>query len=768
MRLSNLFFATAFVLMCVSVHAVASVSKNLVLTFSGENVSYSYGEAPWKDDFLGIDIYICDKAKEDEDDPCTLVQNSPKMPNSQGSIAGDGLYRLEFYTPEKEFFGDKIKKAVRYSQYIAVLPQSTSYIADVASRYAPKFSFHSNENFFPVSINDLFKRNYSDLGFATFQDGYRGVESSDSLAEVLSNNGSSENKINLKTDVAKGIKGNRGDFNVYWYHQTSGNDLWVTYFTLYGFDEKRDEYLNGGVLSSLGSHTVDRESVTIKFTHDGTSYVPKQVIYAGHLDKQPTTFLGCGSSLTDFFDCAVKGTLGIRWFNGSTTVDWENVSRVESSPIVYVAHGSHANTPAYGWYYIETGSFEIATNVTEPAGNSISNNLSSGNLISLDFSKPEFAPLTYSGYIIKSKTSKWYRIFPFVRFPTSQWALSSNKTFNECVSANAGCEKYIARALPTATGVSPAFAAVGIVTQFTIFGENLPTSKNLDITFNGCANISFGTRSASSHTFTCTPTAAGAISAVVRDYPSMTVLGAFGVMVTAANPVCVAPQVLQGGACVTPAGQTTMSNDFSASQDIQGWIFTLPWNSTYKTTDYSLANGSLELRMDQTDKGGWALSSSFQSSDKLKVSVSHYMDGGAYFFPSIMLTNDGAAPENIVEGVAFKNIQVGFVRSYYGPDYACSAYDIPRVIDNLGCVASSKTSATTSSSLFNKWITTVIVYDSISGALTVDYENDGVADFFGKIAVENRFKVSRLAFGTFGWHTGHLHRIDSVKVESIN
>lgn len=417
-------------LIIISTNAVASVKKNLSLNFSGVNATFNYSEAPWKNEFIGIDVYFCINT-----DSCSLNENRQKRTDSTGTISGVGLYLLKFYLPEEEFWGGKISKNIIYSQYITILPQVTSNISAIASTYLPKFSFHKDEGFFPISISDLFSRNYSDLDYVAFQDGYREVSSSDSLSELLSFNGSSENKLRLKSSIATTVNGNKNSFPVYWFHQISGNDLWITYFTLYAFDEKRNAYLSGGVGASLGSHTIDRESITIKFSLNDSSYIPQSVIYAGHLDKQPTTFLGC-----DTTTCTNKGTLSSNWLNGKTTVDWNNASRVGDSPVVYVAHGSHAATPAYGWYFIDTG--VIGSKVTEPAGNSVSSSLSTGSLIAVDFSKPEFSPLTYSGYLIKGAT-EWYRIFPFVRFPIDQWASTSNKVFNDCVANKQGCEKYI-------------------------------------------------------------------------------------------------------------------------------------------------------------------------------------------------------------------------------------------------------------------------------------------------------------------------------------
>ena len=214
--------------------------------------------------------------------------------------------------------------------------------------------------------------------------------------------------------------------------------------------------------------------------------------------------------------------------------------------------------------------------------------------------------------------------------------------------------------------------------------------------------------------------------------------------------------------------KATVSNDFTATSDITGWEFTLPWNSTYKTSDFLLENGYLELQMLQTDKGGNVLSPKFLIKGSIKVTVKHYIhqEGGNPFLGGISLMDESAVPTYTGKTINFVNI--GFQNSDYSPDYVCSAYDIPRVIDANGCIPKSFQGATTSSSLYDRWITSIIQYSPQNGKLTIDYENDGTIDFNGNVSKKGRFIPSRIAFSGYGWYTGHFHRIDSVKIESTN
>lgn len=76
-------------------------------------------------------------------------------------------------------------------------------------------------------------------------------------------------------------------------------------------------------------------------------------------------------------------------------------------------------------------------------------------------------------------------------------------------------------------------AVINAISTFNITGTNLPATAPLDITFNGCANIQFVSQSAAQHQFTCTPTVADTLTAVIRTLPGTTPLGSFPVAVSA-------------------------------------------------------------------------------------------------------------------------------------------------------------------------------------------------------------------------------------------
>lgn len=216
------------------------------------------------------------------------------------------------------------------------------------------------------------------------------------------------------------------------------------------------------------------------------------------------------------------------------------------------------------------------------------------------------------------------------------------------------------------------------------------------------------------------------------------------------------------------AEKVLVSYRFTKESSIQGWQFTLPWNSTDKTTDYTLGNGYLELDMLQTDKGASVLSPKFAVKGPIKIAVRHFMhQANNPYLGNIELRDETSEPAPYASAERHNLIHIGFQNSTWAQDYACSAHNIPRVLDTEGCVPKSMASETTSSGLYDKWITTVIKYNPASGYLAVDYQNDGKVDFVGRLEKQNRFVPTRIAFNGFGWYTGHYHRISAVKITAL-
>lgn len=213
---------------------------------------------------------------------------------------------------------------------------------------------------------------------------------------------------------------------------------------------------------------------------------------------------------------------------------------------------------------------------------------------------------------------------------------------------------------------------------------------------------------------------------------------------------------------------TTVNNSFTKSTDLTKWEFTIPWHGYGQTTDYTIQDGYIEIKMLSTDKGGVILSPRFYITGDIRITVEHYMHkAGGNYLGGIKILNETADPKKYP--TQLDSINITFQNSSYSPDYACATYNIPVVSDKLGCTPKTFQSTTaTSSSLFDQWVTTIINYSPKTGKITIDYDNDGIIDFIGTLAKEARFIPTRIGFSGYGWYTGHFYRISNVTVESTN
>ncbi len=240
--------------------------------------------------------------------------------------------------------------------------------------------------------------------------------------------------------------------------------------------------------------------------------------------------------------------------------------------------------------------------------------------------------------------------------------------------------------------------------------------------------------------------------------------------------VCQEGQVEQGGKCVTPSTGnlvTILEDDFNDGQDDPSkWLF--EYQGSRGVIGHTEANGYLEMRMDQTDVGVGIRSVKFAPQSHIRVEMRHFMQQGSsdHYWPSLGL---GRVDNSFGVGVHWH-------KSSYGPDNFCSPYNKPKlgyhIEGNVGdyvytdsftgksyasfCL--DKNTTLTSSDYFGKWITTVMDFDNSTGVVSVDFDNDGVIEMTATIPEANRASIEYIDIGTFGWYTGHLHRIDYIKV----
>lgn len=126
-----------------------------------------------------------------------------------------------------------------------------------------------------------------------------------------------------------------------------GRRVFLTYWMFYAWDAKSPDL-------SDGEHAMDRESMTVELFCPGNpdSCEPVAVWYAGHLEKQRMYIL----------DPAEGKFVAGRWHGDVLRVPWNLVDRTgasETSPVAYVAYGSHALYPRAAIYYVDVAPFGL-------------------------------------------------------------------------------------------------------------------------------------------------------------------------------------------------------------------------------------------------------------------------------------------------------------------------------------------------------------------------------------------------------------------------
>lgn len=456
------------------------------LVYEDGNVIVNYQRLSERKEVSSYTVKSC-TSEQIMDDRCSGNEPAiPFMSNTEKSFAlfFEGMVEVTFYGEKKPIFGSNSGEVWR--QFIANFSFPDSNLRDSIEKYSPIYSFHHDEEYFPRSIEDIYGRPISDYNIKRHLKKFTILEDIGSTAiEFMASNGHAENTITLEKGAAQSLAEPNGFQDedsmrshilpVYWFStRVDENKFWVNYFTLFSYDRKYVMY--GGVGANFASHEIDRESVAVLFETNlseskkttiesilGRSvgedeWVPTNIVYAGHLPGQATRYLACTKNTGNY--CDLDEAKGIKdmpktiWNGGKTKVRLEHASYEYGVPIVYVAHGSHAQTPAKGYYYLDVAA---GVGVVEPAGyierEEENRRFVPTDTIELDLNNTYHRALVFSGSVVRTIDLKWIRQHPFVRFPVDTWAENSSTDFDQCVSS-VTCE-IEKRFLPQVMGPKP-------------------------------------------------------------------------------------------------------------------------------------------------------------------------------------------------------------------------------------------------------------------------------------------------------------------------
>ncbi len=166
-------------------------------------------------------------------------------------------------------------------------------------------------------------------------------------------------------------------------------------------------------------------------------------------------------------------------------------------------------------------------------------------------------------------------------------------------------------------------------------------------------------------------------------------------------------------------------------------------------------DGYLDLRMDQTDNGGQVVTR-FEPQQNLRVTLTHSMHAaGPNFMPVVYLES----------AVGQLLVSLSWKKSNWAPDYCSLPANFDRVLLTIGSNICAAVSSVAASSFYDRWSTSVLDYNMLTGLITVDLDNDGTIDLQATLPVAERLAATGLSMHGFGWYTGHWHRVDSIKIE---
>ena len=250
-------------------------------------------------------------------------------------VKESGILRVQVYIEDIfDLYDDLLWTQEIYVQMKPMISESRQ--EELLQRYAPIVVYNSEEEYAPMSIDDIFqqikpKTSFQTLSFLT--NFGKDVVPIEDLLDYMSYNGEGDYLLNWNNSILnnddKSFINIKGDFKntvVYNAVQNDENYFYLTYYFIYGYDKKFD---NG-----FANHNLDRESMTVVLDK---SFKPVSIIVGGHLDSTNIKYYG----QKDF-----------KWTHERVKSDYNNYISdfSQGHPIVYIEKGQHCVMPLPGKY----------------------------------------------------------------------------------------------------------------------------------------------------------------------------------------------------------------------------------------------------------------------------------------------------------------------------------------------------------------------------------------------------------------------------------
>jgi|GEM_PF-1315134 len=257
------------------------------------------------------------------------------------------VYEIRLFEDDPGFLDDNF-----WTQEIFVEKNPTllgeSEVAVLAKEYAPILAYNAEEEFFPISFEQLMNANVPNNTTVKTPSVFESNNTIpyNKLNEFMSFNGHSSYFINGGDEVGLNeITGSRENSTVYYSYMERDNRKFINYHFIYAYDPKTIKENK-----EVARHNFDRESITIELT---AANEIKDVVTSGHLEDQIMHLKG-----DDYY-----------WESSRIKIPFtEDVPKYENHPIIPVAQGAHALFPVSGQYVVDDKRLPSWLNVEDQTG----------------------------------------------------------------------------------------------------------------------------------------------------------------------------------------------------------------------------------------------------------------------------------------------------------------------------------------------------------------------------------------------------------------